>query len=179
MTTRTNPRKPPRAGAVKAPRVSNQNANPNPPLTGGPGGGPPLDPELEARVSALVRAVEAEDGRELTPEWVLVADQAKRRGYIREHALRLFLTDLGRQWLRTNEAPGESAATYTMTKISKASLVDLKTLSHETGVHMQDAIGLILGAIHDNRDALRRYARRHGSEHPWEAIGHLLKLTKD
>jgi len=66
-----------------------------------------------------------------------------------------------------------------MTKISKAALLELKTLSHETDVDMQEAIGLILGCIHDNRDRLTRYARRHGGEHPWDAVALLLAAARD
>jgi hypothetical protein len=139
-----------------------------------------LSPEDEARIHQLVLAVETEDGMVNPPEWVFVADQAKRRGYVREHGLRLFLTDLGRQWLRSKEAPGVTKSAYTMTKISKAALLELKTISHETGIDMQEAIGLILGAIHDNRELLSRYSRRHGGEgHPWEAVAMLIRAARD
>src|SRR5262245_10051844 len=98
-------------------------------------------PEDQERIRLLVKAVSEEDGMTLPADWVLIADQAKRKGYVREHALRLFLTDLGRQWLAAQAAPAAARQAFTMTKISKAGLIELKTLAHETGVLMQDAIG--------------------------------------
>jgi hypothetical protein len=136
---------------------------------------PALDKEdLETRIFMLLTRLDAEDGMVLPPgPWVAIADVAKRRGLIEEHGLRLYLKKRGRQELESRAAP--AGRQTTMTKIYPADRNQLKDLSHQTGVPMQDAIGLVVGAVYEHRDALTRVARANGLEHPWEGIGVLLK----
>jgi hypothetical protein len=126
-------------------------------------------------VYALVLRVEEEDGLTLPPEqsWILAADAAKRAGYLSEKGFRLYLTKHGEQWLESRAKPPSKDFTYT--KIREASRLQLKDLSRETGVLMQDAIGELISAVHANRDALTRVARKHGEQHPWEALRYLVK----
>lgn len=132
------------------------------------------DPELETRVFMLVTAVAENDGMTYPPEWAPVVDAAKRRGFVHEKGLRLFLGTGGRQWLASRAAPS-GGRQYEMTKIRLVDRLALKALSLETGVNMQEVIGHVIQAVHDNRDELTRYARRHGMDHPWEAIGALVR----
>lgn len=134
-----------------------------------------LDAELELKIFTLVTAVSESDGLVYTPEWATVADAAKRRGYLEEHGLRLYMRKHGEQWLASRAQPRAAADTYTMTKCSPHAKLQLKDLAHDTGVPMQDAIGDIISAIHDRRDVLTRIARKHGASHPWEAIRFLVK----
>jgi hypothetical protein len=133
------------------------------------------DEELDQRIFALVTAVSENDGMGLPPEWLIVADAAKRRGYLNEHNLRLYLADLGRQWLALRSAPANGPKTYTMTKIDPQTRMALKDISRESRLPMQEAITHIVDAVHANRDALTRLARKHGRTYPWEAIRHLVK----
>jgi hypothetical protein len=135
---------------------------------------PTTDPAMEERVFALLTAVEQEDGRTYPPEWAPVAYEAKRRGYVTETSLRLHLSAHGKQWLDAARAPTKEKA-YTMTKIDPSTRLALKDLSHEVKVPMQEVIGHIIDAVHANRDALTRIARRHGDVYPWEAIARLVK----
>jgi hypothetical protein len=130
--------------------------------------------ELDTRVFMLLTRLDADDGMVLPPgPWVAVADVAKRRGFIEEHGLRLYLKKRGRQELEQRAQP--AGRQTTMTKIYPPDRLLLKDLSHETGVAMQDAIGLVLAAVYEHRDALTRVARANGLEYPWEGIGLLLK----
>lgn len=133
------------------------------------------DAELEHKVFTLVTAVSENDGMVYTPEWALVADAAKRRGYLEEHGLKLFLKKHGAQWLEARAKPRNAPDTLTMTKLTPHAKLQLKDIAHDTGVPMQLAIGDIIAAIHDRRDALTKLARKHGAEHPWEAIRFLVK----
>lgn len=136
-----------------------------------------LDPETEGRVYALVRRVAEQDGLVIPPEWVLEADQAKRRGYLNENNLRLFMTLHGRQWIASkDESPKRRGPT--MQKLSPKANLQLKDLSNDTGVPMKEVVSDLIGAVHENRDRLTRYARKHGAEHPWEAIPHLLAAAR-
>jgi hypothetical protein len=128
------------------------------------------DPELEQRVFMLVTKLQEEDGFALPADmkWIAAADAAKRRGYIEEKGLKLFLREMGKQWLETRAEP--NARGYEFTKISKADRFLLKQLARETGVPMQEAIGHIMRAIHHHRDELTKIARRAGYDHPWEGI---------
>lgn len=132
------------------------------------------DAELEQKLIALVTAVSNNDGMTFPPEWLTVADAAKRRGLLNETNLRLFLTDTGRQWLAIADAPA-GPRVYTMTKIDPHTRLALKDLARETGMPMQEAITHIVDAVHANRDALTRAARAQGLTYPWEAIGKLVK----
>lgn len=143
-----------------------------PPLAGAE---PKPDAELDQRVFMLVTAVSENDGMVYTPEWATVADAAKRRGYLEEHGLRLYMRKHGEQWLESRSKPRGAPGAYTMTKCTPLAKLHLKDLAHDTGVPMQDAIGDIIAAIHDRRDALTRLARKHGATHPWEAIRFLVK----
>lgn len=130
----------------------------------------------ESRIYALVLAVAKDEGRETDPAWLVETDQAKRRGYLREERLRLYLTPHGRQWLAIQE-PGARRG-YTMQKLDHEANLQLRDLSHDTGVTMREVIGLTVGCMHANRDRLTRYARAHGGEHPWDAIAPLLAHVK-
>lgn len=133
--------------------------------------------DTERRVFALVTQVAKEgDGCVCPADWALIAHEAKRRGYLREHGkCRLYLTDHGRQWLSMRAGPAPRSRAYEMIKISLPARVLLKDLSHDTGVTMQETVGAILAAIHENRDALTRLAREHGLTYPWEAIAVLVR----
>ncbi len=133
-----------------------------------------LDPEAEARIHVLVSLIAKEDGREMPPEWVFIAHQAKQRGYLREQALRLYITNHGKQWLRAEDESG-----HTMVKCTPAAKLALKDLARVTNTPMQDAIGELVHAMYEHNEALTRFARRHGGEHPWDAIPALLKLCKN
>jgi hypothetical protein len=133
------------------------------------------DEDLETRIFMLLTRLDADDGMVLPPgPWVAVADVAKRRGFIEEHGLRLYMKKRGMQELEKRAKPS-SAKTTTMTKIYPPDRLLLKDLSHETGVAMQDAIGLVIAAVFEHRDALTRVARLNGLDYPWEGIGALLK----
>lgn len=135
------------------------------------------DPELEARVFMLLTKLEQEgDGMVLPPgPWVEIADLAKRRGFINEHALRLYFTLRGRQELESRAQPRPDPKARDMTLIWPRDKLVLKDLAHETGVTMREALGGVVGIVYENRDALTRLARGAGLEHPWEGIGVLLK----
>lgn len=135
---------------------------------------PQHDPELEARIFALVTAVAEDDGRTYPPEWSQVADAAKRRRYLKERGLRLYLMDHGKQWLSSRAEP-VGGRHYTMTKINPATRLALKDLSRDTGVPMQEAIGHIISAVHEHRAELTSLAFKAGEKYPWEAIGVLLR----
>lgn len=137
-----------------------------------------LDLETEARLHALLTAVSQEDGFTYPPAWAPIADVAKRRGYLDEHGLKLYMKAHGKQWLAQRASPVSSSKTFTMTKVDPNTRLRLKDLSHDTGVPMQEAIGDIIGAIHEHRDELTRYARRVGLSHPWEAVGALLRAAR-
>ncbi len=134
-----------------------------------------LDPELDGRMYALVMRV-ADEG-EITlppdPQWILAADAAKRAGYLVEKGFRLSITKHGEQWLESRAKPAGKEFTYT--KIREHSRLQLKDLARDTGVPMQDTIGELIGAFHAHRDELTRIARKHGAEHPWEALRFLVK----
>jgi hypothetical protein len=142
-----------------------------PPLVGAQ---PKADAELERRVFTLVTAVSQDDGMVYTPEWAAVADVAKRRGYLEEHALRLYVRKHGEQWLESFRAKPTSAR-LTMQKLSPASNLRLKDLARATGVPMREVLGHLIDAIDERRDELTRVARKHGAEYPWEAIRFLVK----
>lgn len=145
-----------------------------PPLNAGSGVRPKAnahtstDEEIDQSVFALVTAVHEEDGRSYPPEWAAAADAAKRRNYLSEVGLRLYMTKHGEEWLA--QRGGDGAKWYTMTKISKRARLALKDLAHETGVPMQEALSELVEAMYQNRDALTRAAHRSGLTHPWEAI---------
>lgn len=143
-----------------------------PPLAGGTA--PKADAELERRVFTLVTAVSQNDGMVYTPEWATVVDAAKRRGYVEEHALQLFLRKHGEQWLESFRAKPDRGK-RTMQKLSPQANLRLKDLAHATGVPMNEILGYLIDAIDENREALTRVARKHGAEHPWEAIRFLVK----
>lgn len=155
-----------------------------PPLDGLANTKKAIDPELEEHIFALVTAVGENEGMTYPPAWTPIADAAKRLGYLRESNLQLFLKDHGRQWLtaraqpRSGELGGSGTVVYTMTKIDPKSRLRLKDLAHDTGVPMQEALGMIISAIHENRDELTRAARAAGEEHPWEAISALLRARR-
>jgi hypothetical protein len=110
------------------------------------------------------------------PEWATVVHAAKGHGWLNEKGLQLFLSEHGRQWLTLRTGPSPSLANkYSMTKIAPQTRLALKDLAHDTGVPMQEAIGHVIMAIHENRDALTRTARANGLTYPWEAIGRLVK----
>jgi len=135
------------------------------------------DPELEQRLFMIVTAVAEEEGLTYPPEWAAVVDAAKRRGFVHEKGLHLYLASGGRQWLASRASPSGGRA-WEMTKISLHHRLLLKALARETGVNMQTAIGDVISAVYENRDALTRVARRVGAEHPWEAIGVLVREGK-
>lgn len=134
-----------------------------------------LDPELETRVFALVTRVADNDGLVLPPEpqWVLAADAAKRLGYLSEKSFRLHLTNHGEQWLSSRAQSSEKEWTYT--KIRPRERLLLKAIGRETGVDMQEALCLIVQAVYENRDGLMKAARKHGADHPWEALRYLVR----
>lgn len=132
--------------------------------------------ELETRIFALVTAVAENDGREYPPEWAAVADAAKRRGYLEEKSLRLYLRAHGKQWLASRA--GQAARAYTMTKIDPAARLALKDLANDTGVPMQEILGLVVGVIHEHRAELTSAAFKAGERYPWEAIGVLLRAGR-
>lgn len=135
-----------------------------------------LEPELEARMYALVLRVEENTGGLTLPpeaQWILAADAAKRAGYLQEKAFKLFLTKHGEQWLASRSQP--AAKEYTYTKIREGSRLVLKDIAQSTGMPMQEAVGEIIEAIRSNQDGLTRVARKNGLQYPWEAIRHLVK----
>lgn len=142
-----------------------------PPIAGAE---PKADAELERKVFKLVTAVAENDGMVYTPEWANVADAAKRRGYLEEHALRLYIRKHGEQWLESFRAKPDRGR-LTMQKLSPAANLRLKDLAKATGVPMREVLGHLIDAIDERRDALTRVARKHGAEHPWEAIRFLVK----
>jgi hypothetical protein len=121
-----------------------------------------------------VTAVSNQDGLELRPDWVVAADAAKRRGYLDEHSLRLYLKKHGEQWLDSFRAKPDRER-RTMQKLSPAANLRLKDLAKATGVPMNEVLGYLIDAVDENRDALTRVARKNGAEHPWEAIRFLVK----
>lgn len=132
------------------------------------------DPELEQRLFMLVTAVAEDEGMIYPPAWAPVVDAAKRRRWLAEKGLHLHLTTHGRQWLATRAAPTNGRA-YEMTKITLHHRLLLKDLARDTNTPMQEVIGAVVTAIHENRDELTRAARRAGLEHPWEAVGVLVR----
>jgi hypothetical protein len=136
-----------------------------------------LDPEVEGRVYALVRRVADDDGMTLPPEWLVEADHAKRRGYLNENNLRLFITLHGRQWIASKDSTAQRRG-HTMQKLSPGANLQLKDLAHDTGVPMKELVGHLIGVVHENRDRLTRYARKHGADHPWEAIPIMIAALK-
>lgn len=135
---------------------------------------PAVDPELENRIFALVTAVEREEGMTYPPEWSAVVYAAKARGYVIETGLKLALSAHGKQWLAARAHPTKGKE-YTMTKIDPSTRLALKDMAHEVKVPMQEVIGLIIEAVHRDRDALTRIARSQGLTYPWEAIHYLVK----
>jgi hypothetical protein len=135
------------------------------------------DPELETRLFMLVTAVAQDEGMSYDPTWAAVVHAAKLRGYVREKSLRLYLASGGRQWL-ASRAASHGGREFEMTKIRLNDRLKLKALALETGVSMQETIGHVIGAIHEHRDELTRIARRAGMEHPWEAVGELVRQGK-
>jgi hypothetical protein len=133
-----------------------------------------LDPALELQLFELVTAVASAEPFAYPPSWAVVVDAAKRRGYVKESALKLTLADHGRLWLQERAAPPPNARTYEMTKITAKARLLLKDLARETRVPMQDAIGEIIKAVYDARIELNRVALRHGESTPWDAIRHLV-----
>jgi hypothetical protein len=170
--TRTTHDDPSSSGMRAARRVSSP-----PPAIGPTGPALALDPDLSARMYALVLRVEeaSEEGLSLPPDpqWILAADAAKRAGYLHEAGFRLYLTKHGEQWLESRSKP--AAKDYTYTKIREAARLQLKDVARGAGVPMQEAIGEIIEAIHQNQDALTRIARKNGAEHAWEALRFLVK----
>ncbi len=132
------------------------------------------DPMLDENVFALVTAVAASDGMLYGPKWAEVAHEAKRRGYLNENSLRLFITNHGRQYLSVRAQPRGTGG-HTMVKLDPAARLQLRDLRHDTGVLMQEAIGHILSTVHEHRDELTRVARSAGRDYPWEAIEVMLR----
>ena len=132
------------------------------------------DAKLERQIFILVTAVSNQDGLPLRPEWAIVADAAKRRGYLEEHSLRLYMRKHGEQWLDSFRAKPDRGK-RTMQKLSPEANLRLKDLAKATGVPMNEILGYLIDAVDESRDALTRIARKHGAEHPWEAIRFLVK----
>lgn len=159
-------------------RAANRLPLPDEPPLAGAGAGtkssPKAEAELERRIFTLVTAVSENDGMVYTPEWATVVDAAKRKGYVEEHALRLFLRKHGQQWLDSFRAKSDRGK-RTMQKLSPQANLRLKDLAHATGVPMNEVLGYLIDAIEEHRDALTRIARKNGAEHPWEAIRFLVR----
>jgi hypothetical protein len=130
--------------------------------------------KFERQVFTLVNAVSENDGMVYTPEWATVAHAAKTRGYLEEQGLRLYLRKHGEQWLDSFRAKTDRGK-RTMQKLSPAANLRLKDLAKATGVPMNEVLGHLIDAVDESRDALTRIARKHGAEHPWEAIRFLVK----
>jgi hypothetical protein len=137
---------------------------------------PKQAPDAAEQVFDLVLAVqEAGDGFAYPPEWAKIAHAAKAEGLLTERGLRLYLSEMGKQWLTQRAAPPDTGKEYTQTKVTPQTRYALKTIAREAGVPMQEVIGHIIDTVFENRDSLTRAARAQGLTYPWEAIGKLAK----
>lgn len=129
----------------------------------------------EIELYRLLRAVQSGDIVELPPAWVLVADAAKRAGYVREYRMQLQLTKHGQTWLALRDG---KAADFTLTKIRPEGKHALKRLAIASGVPMQDVIGEISTVLADEHDRLASFALKKGLRRPWDAIPALLDVAR-
>jgi hypothetical protein len=124
------------------------------------------------QIAKLVIQVSRKPGMKYPAKRVPLVDAAKRLSYVREDSqMGLHLTEHGRLWL-LDQVPGPEDRTFT--KILPSERLLLKDLSRDTGVPMQEVIGLVLRAVHDNRDSLATAAREASSSasrwYPWDGI---------
>lgn len=110
----------------------------------------------ELRLRTLVSAVADSEGELVSPEWVMVADLAERRGYVTRQRLRLYLTELGRQYLGESVERDTDAHATTMIRVTKRARLHLKELAKRAGAPMLEVASVILEAMHAKRDRVEQ-----------------------